>query len=126
MNVTLKIDGRPVGKQRPRVTKSGHAFTPKKTRKYEKRVGWMAKRSKPHGWPMDAYYQLRVEAVYPNHQVADGDNIHKAIRDGLEGVLYNNDIRVRKTATEVVTDPDCGNGYVRVQVLVLNKSDCER
>lgn len=37
-SVTLKIEGKAVGKGRPRFTKFGHAYTPKKTREYEEHV----------------------------------------------------------------------------------------
>ena len=37
MIVRFTVSGVPVGKQRPRVA-AGHAYTPKKTRDYEKHV----------------------------------------------------------------------------------------
>ena len=36
--VELIIEGEPVGKARPRFTRTGHAYTPDKTRKYEQAV----------------------------------------------------------------------------------------
>ena len=36
--VEIEISGQPIGKGRPRFTKTGHAYTPTKTREYEKRL----------------------------------------------------------------------------------------
>lgn len=123
---TFKVSGKPRPKKRPRVTGSG-AYTPSATKEYEERVGWFGRRSRPKGWPENGYYQLRVEIVYPDHRVADGDNVVKAIKDGLEGVLWKNDCRVRKVAYETLVDRDVDDGgYVRIQAITLTKAQCER
>ena len=36
--VEIEVSGQPIGKGRPRFTKAGHAYTPTKTREYEKRI----------------------------------------------------------------------------------------
>lgn len=41
--VVVNIPGQPVPKGRPRFTKGGFAYTPDKTRKYEKLVASLAK-----------------------------------------------------------------------------------
>jgi len=130
MTCTFDVPGKPRPKKRPRVGKHG-TYTPSATKEYEERVALFARRSRPRGWPTNAYYQLRVEIVYPDHRVADGDNVVKAVKDACEGqgnpILWQNDGRVRKVAYEVIVDPDvAGDGRLRVQALVLDKSDCER
>ena len=36
--VEIELSGQPVGKGRPRFTKTGHAYTPEKTKEYERRL----------------------------------------------------------------------------------------
>jgi Holliday junction resolvase RusA-like endonuclease len=36
--ITITVPGEPVGKGRPRMTRTGHAYTPAKTRAYERQV----------------------------------------------------------------------------------------
>ena len=40
MTIEFTIPGAPQGKERPRFTKNGIAYTPQKTRDYEKLVAW--------------------------------------------------------------------------------------
>lgn len=132
MHCIFSVPGRPVGKQR-RVGSGGRAYIPDKTTDYQKRVGWFAKRARPNGWPMRAFYQLRFSARYPDHSVADGDNISKCVKDALEGthlnngsILWENDIWVRKESHEVLTDPSVTRGgLLKVKATVIPKAATE-
>lgn len=134
--VTFSVPGRPVGKQR-KVSRDGWTYMPDKTTDYMDRIAWFCRHARPDDWPIDAYYQLKFVAIYPSHNVADGDNIEKTVKDALEcdpknvengtpKLLWKNDCRVRKEAHDVLTDPDVKRGgLLKVEVLVLSKSDCE-
>lgn len=108
MTVSFTIPGEPVAKGRPRMTRSGHAYTPSKTRLYEEhvRVAWKQKRE-----AKDCYnYSLRVFiAAYfsipksvskkkrlamdgtPHTKRPDADNVAKAVLDALNGVAFADD-----------------------------------
>lgn len=109
MEVTLFINGKPFGKQRPRFS-AGHTYTPKETREYEQRIKtvWKAKKL-----PMlDGYINLYVEAAYPVSEYdlkwkrlaklkgvlfpgrPDVDNIGKICADALNGLAFPDDSRV--------------------------------
>lgn len=109
MEVTLFINGKPFGKQRPRFA-SGHAYTPKETREYEQRIKnvWKAKKLPM----MDGYINLYIEANYPVPEYdakwkkaaklmgvlfpgkPDADNIGKICADALNGLAFPDDSRV--------------------------------
>jgi crossover junction endodeoxyribonuclease RusA len=99
--VTFEIPGRPVPKARPRMTKSGHVYTPEPTTRHEEDVAWMAK---------DAGVQL-VKGKRYNIEVdfhvsslrGDVDNLAKLLLDGLQrGYPDWNDSQVyRLVATKV-------------------------
>lgn len=110
--VQLVVYGRPVPKQRPRVTRSG-AYTPKRTRDYEKliRAAWIDKQLKR--WVKDGVYRLRVFAMYeaprswpkrkqemaiggrlPMVNVPDWDNVGKIVSDALNGLAWEDDKQV--------------------------------
>lgn len=113
------VPGRPQGKGRPRFDrKSGRVFTPQKTRRYERLVAMEARRAARDGWPCDATYRLGVFAVYPDGRHADVSNILKAIEDGAEGVLWDNDRQIKSAHTAVEVRPD-EEPRVEVSVSVL-------
>lgn len=108
----LVIPGNPVGKARPRVTRSGVAYTPKKTREYEQKVAWIARswwrgrRPIPKGVPVI----IHITSLYSRPKsnklseercwcpkggtYADLDNLVKAIKDSLNGLVYEDDCQV--------------------------------
>lgn len=90
--IRIIIPGRPVPKQRPRFTRTGHIYTPQGTKDYEDFVGWKAKEVIKE--PLEGDIALYIR-VYVNRNVfADIDNIAKAIMDGLNGVAYKDDRQV--------------------------------
>ena len=111
MTITFTVPGKPQGKGRPRASRDGHMYTPKKTREYEsliKRCYMLQHREKFEGCVM-----LRITALYPVPRSAkksdrekmlrglilpkkkpDGDNIEKAVADALNGVAYNDDRQI--------------------------------
>ena len=107
--VVVNIPGQPVPKGRPRFTKGGFAYTPDKTRKYEKLVASLAKTAMagrpPFGCPVkvmvtafmrmpqmskkrtaDALAGYILPAVKP-----DADNLAKAALDACNGIIWRDD-----------------------------------
>lgn len=112
--VTLEftVPGKPMGKQRPRMTRMGHTYTPKETASYENLVK-LAFREKYHDHiPTTSDVELFVVAEFPiptswskkKKQAAldekihprkpDWDNIGKIISDALNDVAYIDDSQV--------------------------------
>lgn len=112
--VTFKVIGAPVGKARPRFTRTGHTYTPAKSKNYEKKIAqeaWVAMANKklnptecsvhlemdaylpvPVSWSKKKQNQARMGALRPSKP--DIDNIIKAILDGCNKVIYNDDAQV--------------------------------
>ncbi len=108
--VTLFIDGRPVPKGRPRVTRHG-TYTPKSTQIFESaiRAAWLKCGEKPFedGEALDvmvnAYFPIpsgtpksKRGKLYltPYLKRGDIDNIIKAVLDALNGYAYKDDSAV--------------------------------
>ena len=93
------IPGEPVSKARARFTKSGHSYTPEKTKEGEQRVA-LAFRAKVKGTPRDNEIAYRVEARFYNgtRQRRDVDNMVKLILDGLNGIAWLDDNQVTQIA----------------------------
>ena len=121
--IEIEVSGPPIGKGRPRFTRSGHTYTPQKTKEYERRIhaaAWaeMAKHDidmtdRPVHVDIIAFMDIpkswskkkRLEAEYGCISpvgTPDVDNIAKATLDGLQGTIFKSDaqvtsLRVKKT-----------------------------
>jgi Holliday junction resolvase RusA-like endonuclease len=111
----FSVYGNPVPKKRARVTRSGHAYTPKESLEYEKEVAMMAKSamggSEPLKTPVAAYIYINY-AVPPsytekrrkaclNHSerptkanLGDIDNVAKQVLDAMNEIVYEDDRQV--------------------------------
>lgn len=94
----------PLPKGRPRFTRQGHAFTPAKTRQYEKELQTIL-RSKWRGKPLlgalcvsIAFFIERPKSNKTPHpvsqRVGDCDNLAKAVLDAANGILFEDDSQV--------------------------------
>lgn len=111
MQTIFTVDGEPQGKARPRFTRGGLAYTPKKTVEYERAIknafidagGTMT--NLPVTVSINAYYKIPASAtkkkavqmmsgeILPTKK-PDTDNIAKAVCDALNGVAYHDDAQV--------------------------------
>lgn len=110
--IVFLVAGEPVGKGRPRFTKQGHAYTPDKTRDYEKTVG-LCYQVRADGHKFTSPVRVRIMAYYgvpksKSKKVAadmldgyirptkkpDIDNIAKAVLDGLNGIAWDDDKQI--------------------------------
>ena len=114
MTITVTIPGEPVGKGRPRFTKSGTPYTPQKTRAYENKVAFLYKlaargqkfqRHVPVVIEIRAFYEIPQSdskrqrerklsgAILPCKK-PDIDNVVKAMLDAINGIAYEDDAQV--------------------------------
>ena len=111
--ISLTIPGPPVGKQRARVCKTGHAFTPAKTVNYETLIKELFAAANRNHIPwrgpvlmrVTAYFQIpksvskkrrlemEAERVWYPHRI-DGDNLWKIIADALNNLCFVDDGQV--------------------------------
>lgn len=110
--IKLTIPGKPLGKQRPRVTRTGITYTPKKTVNYETLVkqlyiqNYFQKQLEgPIKATITAYMYIpkseskkRKAAMLANEirpcKMPDWDNIGKIITDALNGLAYKDDKQI--------------------------------
>lgn len=111
--LTIEVAGDPVAKGRPRVTKTGHAYTPAQTRRWEQYARLMAQQQMAGQAPIAGPVEVCVRAVFPvpaswpawKRQMAlagavghttkpDGDNLFKAAVDALNGIVFVDDSQI--------------------------------
>jgi Holliday junction resolvase RusA-like endonuclease len=113
MGKLIFIKGKPIGKGRPRFTKIGRVYTPKKTKDYEKSIatayvnedGKYYEEGTPVHISLSAYFMtpksyskklvrklVKAFAWFLNKP--DIDNIIKSVLDGLNNVAYHDDSQV--------------------------------
>lgn len=96
----IHIDMDPVPKGRPRMTRSGHTYTPQRTRDAEAHIREMATFAMNGKPPMQG--PLKMKAVFTIKQPksnktkehtgrVDVDNLFKLLADSLNGVMFEDD-----------------------------------
>ena len=136
MELFFNIDGKPIGKSRPRFTKFGRAYTPKQTKDYElyiKTIAQMAmKRANltitdnkvrvslhmcypiPPSWSKRAKQDAVEGKVTP--KVNDIDNVAKAVLDALNTVVYKDDRQVYYLQAEKTYETSENKPMIKVYI----------
>ncbi len=117
--IEMTLDLCPVPKGRPRMTKAGVAYTPKRTREFEQAVSHMVKGTSAllGALTLDVTFILKRPKSAPKSQPGryfragsrgDLDNYIKALMDGLQrgGVIPNDAAVVRVSACKAYAAPD--------------------
>jgi Holliday junction resolvase RusA-like endonuclease len=116
ISIMFTIYGHPVAKGRPRFSTRGKfpvAYTPEKTKTYESEVGMMAKAAMGASKVLDgaleafiyvtfpvptSYSKKRTEACLNDTEKhtkrPDLDNVIKAVIDGMDKIVFNNDSQI--------------------------------
>lgn len=111
--ICFSIPGAPVGKARPRVTRSGQAYTPAGTVSYENLVKLCFKQKYPDWVPTSEQVQMKLVIEYPIPKSTpkkyindmrsgairpmkkpDIDNIAKIVSDALNNIAYRDDSQI--------------------------------
>jgi Holliday junction resolvase RusA-like endonuclease len=58
--VIIELAGLPRAKGRPRFNRAGHAYTPERTKRYERDLGWMARQAMISRHPFEEPLQLEI------------------------------------------------------------------
>jgi crossover junction endodeoxyribonuclease RusA len=101
--VAFEVLGEPVPKGRPRVTKTGRAYTPKRTLEAEAMVqGYF--REKYPGAVTSLYQEFRVELTFfrKSRRKTDLDNLGKLVLDALNKLVWEDDHQITKLVLEMV------------------------
>lgn len=92
--VSFTVEGEPVSKSRARVTRSGHAYTPKKTRDAEAVIAWEYRRATASPPDPDGLYSVTALFVSKQRYRRDVDNMLKLVLDGLNKTAWEDDSQV--------------------------------
>jgi len=115
--IAFTVPGKPQGKARPRMTRTGHTYTPKQTVCYENRVRLMAAEAMQGGAAWEGPVELSMVVVMERPQshygtgknagkvkttapavccrLPDLDNVIKAISDACSnGIVYRDDRQI--------------------------------
>src|SRR5262245_43270123 len=96
----LHYPGLPIAKQRPRLGKGGHIYTPAKTKAFETALAWAAKVEMRNAPMLEGHLCLSLIATLPSIARVDVDNLAKAALDGLQGVVFRNDAQIVRASIE--------------------------
>ena len=111
--VLFTVEGEPMSKARARVTKTGHAYTPKATVQAEARVKEAFRVTACEGF----FNSVGVELAFYQGTRArkDIDNMAKLVLDALNGVAWSDDVHVScLLARRVYVTKDRARTVVRI------------
>ena len=127
----IYIMGKPKGKGRPRFnTKTGHAYTPEATRKYEAEIKKAWEKKYPTQLPMDCPLRVKVLAAFeppdsmrkskrmeligkPYPKKPDADNICKIALDAINAVAWKDDNQVSELICKKIYDT---KSYLMIEI----------
>lgn len=120
IELVIPID--PVGKARPRVTRSGHAYTPAGTVAAENAIRFFAKKhlSGRTGFPMTGPVGVSIDFCFIKpasvkriyHTTRpDCDNLTKLVCDALNGILWDDDSIIQYINCQKLYETD---GKIRI------------
>lgn len=125
MEIVVEVE--PKGKGRPRFTRTGHAYTPARTRDYEKLIAARALEAMQGRQPIPRDVPLRVtivavfgvpvswpkkkrlaalQGVLRHTRKPDYDNVGKAVCDALNGIVFEDDCQIVSGEVEKVYGPE--------------------
>lgn len=119
--ISFTVPGDPVSKGRPRFTRRGGVYTPKKTKDAEAAVAAAFRAActdepdTEHQWQVDATFYLG------NKRARDLDNMLKLILDGLNGVAWADDNQVTEVIGRKSYESDKGAARTEVTVYRVEK-----
>ena len=64
MTIQFHVPGTPTGKGRPRMTRSGHCYTPSKTAQYESKIAWCFQQAAPDHVPIKGPVIMEVYVTW--------------------------------------------------------------
>ncbi len=111
--IQIVVAGKPVALERARHTKTGHIYTPAKTKNWKYETGLLANRAMkprapyagcveltvkayfliPKSWPQWKYDAAIFNKIRPSSK-PDLDNIVKIVKDALNGIVWVDDAQV--------------------------------
>ncbi len=111
--VLFTVDGEPMVKARPRMTKTGHTYTPKTTVDAEKRVREAFEATGHDGFTGAVGVEL---AFFQGTRARkDVDNLVKLVLDSLNGIAYEDDVHVNVVlARRVYVTKDRARSVIRI------------
>jgi Holliday junction resolvase RusA-like endonuclease len=111
--ITITLPGEPVAKGRPRFTKTGHAFTPAKSRHFEHMLRIVAGQAMRGRIPLQGGVRVTLQAFLPvpsswsqkKQKLAlagdlhpttrpDLDNLMKGVADACNGIVWRDDKQI--------------------------------
>lgn len=125
MEIVVEVE--PKGKGRPRFTRTGHAYTPARTREYEELIAARALEAMQGRQPIPKDVPLRVtivavfgvpvswtkkkrlaalQGVLRHTRKPDYDNVGKAVCDALNGIVFEDDCQIVSGEVEKVYGPE--------------------
>jgi Holliday junction resolvase RusA-like endonuclease len=121
--LVIELPIRPIGKARPRFTRSGNAYTPDTTKKFEQALGWSAKAAMGSTKPLSGPIHVSITAKFKHYKgiglhiiKPDADNIIKSCLDSLNSIVYLDDSQVCSLVIKKLT---AGSDSLRIEIVPL-------
>ncbi|SHF43514.1 crossover junction endodeoxyribonuclease RusA [Caldanaerobius fijiensis DSM 17918] len=116
----IVVKGHPVPKGRPRFSRFGRIYTPRRTKEYEEYIGWIARSIIKS--PIKGKVGMHLD-IYMKGS-ADIDNIAKAVADSLNGIAYIDDRQIVHLETKRM--PCASSEDERVEITLWEEDNIKK
>lgn len=113
--ISFVVPGPPVPKGRPRLTRTGHAYTPARTVAFERLVRQCATAAMAGREPVTGRLAVAIDFAVPDRRRSDIDNLAKGVLDAGNGVLWADDSQIAQLTLR--REVDAENPHTTVTVV---------
>lgn len=119
--IEIVIPGNPIPKGRPRHSRHGATYTPQRTRLYELHVRNCAEQAMQQHNAETMMQPVKLTAWFYRSSArnADWDNLAKALCDGINGIVFDDDSQIVDAHMHKRIDRDNPRTVVRVEPVEL-------
>jgi len=113
--IDLTVEGNPIGKERPRLGKGGHVYTPNKTLSQETAIKW-AIRDELRDYDVDGESEFALLCYFYRNDLrrVDADNCLKLVSDAANGMVWKDDSQVVEVYARLYRG--CARAYSQITI----------
>ena len=110
--------GNPLPKQSFKVGRGGKGYTPQRIKDWQTMVSMRAKEAMAGAEPIHERLAVTIEFRRADNRRVDIDNLSKAVLDGMNGIVFDDDRQVTQLYLNKLSKDDCDKQDLELGIVV--------